>query len=118
MSNGGNGIEGIPPSGSSNAPEGASRFSILICSPSNGDDAVAAIILVRNGEIVGVYTSCDSNRWQDMECQRMDYRGDSRDEKRVYASFRLLAEKAGLRKVEPSSLETHGLYEVMGSCPE
>lgn len=114
MSIGGNGIEGIPPSGSRKAPEGASRFSILICHRKNDDEQrVTTMILVKDGDIIRACTSSDSTEWCKVHCTKMDFKGDPSDEARVHGSFSYLSDQAGLKEVDVSLMETHGLYDMI-----
>ncbi len=114
MSSGGNGIEGIPPSGSRKAPEGASRFSILVCHGKEDEEqVVTTMILVKNGEIIRACTSTDSREWCKVHCTKLDFTGDASDESKVHGSFSYLSEQAGLAEVDPSHMETHGLYDMI-----
>jgi hypothetical protein len=103
-----------PPSGSRKAPEGASRFSILVChAKDDEEEIVITTILIKDGDIIRACTSSGSSEWCRMHCTKLNFIGDSSDEVRVHDSFLVLSENAGLSEIDPSKMETHGLYDMM-----
>jgi len=101
------------PRGGGNAPTGASRFSMLVCSP-KGEDVVSTMILVGGGDILRVFTDGEHSGWHKMTCTRLDYEGGG-DPPHVHSVFQMIAGKAGLEEVPVHSMDSHGLYEIIES---